>query len=182
MPVRHFIPGTHYAIPSAPCRVEDSTTWEVRFHKSLLYWHNDPALDKDWNKALGFKERYFSPRYRACMLGFRPAQNRSTAMEITPYWNIDNKNFYPIVDGEAVPLLVLPFVNDWTAPLYCKIWINSPIFTWFIYDSDKKFIANYQMDLATDKTKFWEINPYYGGQARAKAGMKLFLEKIASFE
>ncbi len=74
--------GFHFSWPPYIERVE-SLNYEITFNESCIYDHGD--IDQwDWNKLIGVKKNFFSPRKNSFMVGWRWNKEKDR-LELTSY-------------------------------------------------------------------------------------------------
>lgn len=162
--IYYFVPYTHFSLPPIIDRRPDfrEITWELSLHKSLLKWFNKPEWDHDWRKACGIKADYLRPLDFAIMAGFRPTQDRK--FELTAYQNVNGEKMFPPT------LLTLNMNGDWSEKCVINLKRESDIWNYTFNE------VSYKIELPTESVNFFQINPYYGGQATSRFGMKLKLK------
>ena len=79
--------GFHFSWPPYIERVEE-LNYEITFNESCIYDHGD--IDQwDWNKLIGVKKNFFSPRKNSFMVGWRWNKEKDR-LELTNYSHDEN--------------------------------------------------------------------------------------------
>lgn len=127
----------------------------VIFLPSCRYNHGNND-QKDWNKLLGVKKRFFSPRENSILIGWR--YNTDTdEVELIPYIHYKG----------AV-------IKD-----YVPVKVKVGIITDISIDEDLVKIKDRYFDVPRDWKKGWYVNSWFGGQKKSPHDI-LILVRIES--
>ena len=103
-----YIKGIHPAIVFPSLAKKKSLVGRVVFNESCVY---ENSCQDSWNKLIGLKKKFFSPRDTSVMIGWRIYKNR---LELCAYYHINNGSEYLKSKG----LTQVVGSNAWyTAPL-----------------------------------------------------------------
>ena len=82
-----------FSLPPYIERVKDKLEYKITFNESCIYDHGD--IDQwDWNKLIGVKKNFFSPRKNSFMVGWRWNKEKDR-LELTNYsHDVNGKAFY----------------------------------------------------------------------------------------
>lgn len=109
--------GRHWSFPPTIKRVKGLVVYDITFDESAMY--KIEGIDRlDWNKLIGIKANFFSPRKNSLMIAWR-ANAEKKQLELTFYYHGD--------DGEPqfedVALFTIPY-EDIGKPIRVTFWRN----------------------------------------------------------
>lgn len=141
-------------------------SFKFKFTEENKYIFKDEN-QMDFNKLLGYKGKYFTPRFNTVMVAWRynPIIDK---FQVLPYFHIGSKNY----DFNELKIINLDVNEECISTI--KIFGKSVYVTLKSTKSEssevREFTENYD--------KFWFVLPWFGGNYAAPKKMNLFIEPI----
>ena len=151
--------GLHASFPPYFKRVKKEMKYEITFNESCVYDHGD--IDQfDWNKLIGIKKHFFSPRKNSFMIGWRWNTTRDR-LELTPYYH-DEAGKAHYNDRGIFYISKEEFNNPVTVSFHMDA---SGTFNYSIRSINYSYLNELQLDGLGQK--WWLIKNWFGGQKTA---------------
>ena len=179
--------GRHFSLPFTVDRAlrSDTYSWIVQLDKSMRYDLKDKTEQKDWNKLLGLKDKYFRSMFNTVMLAWRYNIERDK-VELGPYVHNKGKRLLPneiftfktnknYHNGGSLS------VDSWDKILV-ELKYSKESYTMSLYslngNKENQEIASWVFPFQKTTTKPWYINHWFGGTLKAPSTIKMYILKV----
>lgn len=162
--------GFHFSWPPYIERVEE-LNYEITFNESCIYDHGD--IDQwDWNKLIGVKKNFFSPRKNSFMVGWRWNLEKDR-LELTLYkHDKDGKATY---DDKGIFYISRKELKD---PIYIDFRFNQSEILFSINSKNYNMSDQHISTTAAFFNKGWLIKNWFGGTKTAPHKITINYKKI----